>query len=53
MELSPYLQLNGNAREAIEHIKSICREDLAEIAREMKLLLDYRLTPKHDLEDED
>lgn len=42
-----------NAREAIEHIKSICLEDLAKIAREMKLLLNYRLTPKHDLEDED
>ena len=42
-----------NAREAIEHIKSISREDLAGIAKEMKLLLDYRLTPKHNVEEQD
>ena len=41
-----------NAKEAIEHIKSICREDLSEIAARMKLLLDYRLTPKQDTEAE-
>lgn len=41
-----------NAKEAIEHIKSIRREDLVNIATEMKLLLDYRLTPKQDTEAE-